>query len=251
MKTNKNQVHGVVYVTDDYSMFSFFKSNREPKHWPKIANSLKEKDMAEYVPILVDRKFRIIDGQGRYWACKELGLPIYFIIGERCEEEDIIRMNVDRTDWKTPEYLDYYVSHEYPQYIRLADLIDRCSFMDLGKVLRIWQYRKDSNMLDEFRRGLYRISDEGIDKVVAVNRLVKKIYGLTNHEYVKANSFVAAVSSIYLNKHKIDIDVLLERIQSYPHLVEKRTTLSDYVDVLENVYNYRTRNKISFKYLDQ
>lgn len=37
-------------------------------------------DLTMYSPIIVSEDFRIIDGQHRFEACKELGFPIYFLV---------------------------------------------------------------------------------------------------------------------------------------------------------------------------
>ena len=71
-----------IYSTTCYSRFSFLDNNRIVKrsHVDKLKKSIKEIDLTKCNPIKVDVNLRIIDGQHRYQACMELGLPIYYVV---------------------------------------------------------------------------------------------------------------------------------------------------------------------------
>ena len=66
--------------TKDYEKFSIKSYNRNLNR--NHINELKEKfatiGYKDYLPILVNENYEIIDGQHRFVACKESGLPIVY-----------------------------------------------------------------------------------------------------------------------------------------------------------------------------
>ena len=71
----------VVYETTDYEQFGKLKGNRNINEAQVIGirNSI-EKIGYQPVPILVNERLEVIDGQHRLEAARTLGIPIYFII---------------------------------------------------------------------------------------------------------------------------------------------------------------------------
>ena len=61
--------------TNNYDIFKNMLGNRElkDKNYKKLMRSINEKQLI--IPILVNEKFEIIDGQHRFSACKSLGKP--------------------------------------------------------------------------------------------------------------------------------------------------------------------------------
>lgn len=64
-----------VEETTDYGMFNFMKGNRSvnPFNLKRITESMRERCL--FSPILVNDNMEIIDGQHRFLAQKDLGLP--------------------------------------------------------------------------------------------------------------------------------------------------------------------------------
>ena len=67
---------GKILSTYEYDKFKKIKGNRKInfKNLGKIINSMSKKQLV--IPILVNEKFEVIDGQHRLQACIELGLPV-------------------------------------------------------------------------------------------------------------------------------------------------------------------------------
>lgn len=67
--------------TKEYDRFSFLTANRpvDYNHVNKIKKSLQEYGFLDSQPITVNNEMQIIDGQHRFVACKEMGLPIKFV----------------------------------------------------------------------------------------------------------------------------------------------------------------------------
>ena len=64
--------------TTDYDRFTFIEGNRDicHLHLNRLIQSMQEKCIP--VPILVNEKYEIVDGQHRWSAVKHLGLTLYY-----------------------------------------------------------------------------------------------------------------------------------------------------------------------------
>ena len=80
--SGSDSVVSVIYETYDYDKFSLLKSNRpvNKAHVIRLVESMDEEYLLS--PITTNEKFQIIDGQHRFTAAKEKGLPIRYIIAQ-------------------------------------------------------------------------------------------------------------------------------------------------------------------------
>jgi len=97
-----------VKETNDYSMFRTLEGNR---HLNKLhVKRLKESFQKAYLlsPIIVNEKFEIIDGQHRFEAAKQLGVPINFLIAPKYGLKEAQMLNENMKNWKKEDYLNAY-----------------------------------------------------------------------------------------------------------------------------------------------
>ena len=118
MKTNESPV---IHKTYNYDMFSYIECNRPIDNTRNLEKSIKQCDLTPYNPIIVDTNYRIIDGQHRYKACINLGLPIYYVI---CREQPILAMillNQTQKMWRQEEFLRYHAETKGGCYLDLYE----------------------------------------------------------------------------------------------------------------------------------
>ena len=114
--------------TKDYSLFSFLDNNRSVKrsHVENLKKKIKETDMTMCYPIMVDADMRIIDGQHRFYACKELGLPIYYVVKNDVDpEQAMITLNQTSKKWEMMDWLRYRANKNGGCYKMLLDFIQQ------------------------------------------------------------------------------------------------------------------------------
>lgn len=70
-----------IFKTKDYSIFKFADFNRKihEGNVKKLLELNKVENNLHLFPIVVDKKFVVIDGQHRLEVCKRLGSPVYYI----------------------------------------------------------------------------------------------------------------------------------------------------------------------------
>lgn len=100
---------GVIYKTKDYSKFiidSDYNRVVNNKHVKKVKDSIKTfGDYGLCYPIVVDDKFKIIDGQHRIHARKELGLVIYYIQDIELDSTKLGGINDAVAKWKSDDFV--------------------------------------------------------------------------------------------------------------------------------------------------
>ena len=117
-----------ILSTKDYSLFSFIENNRIVKrsHVNEFIEEIKKDDMTMCFPIVVDSDLRIIDGQHRFHACMELGLPIYYVIKNDSDaEQSMINCNKINKKWEMMDWLRYRANKNGGCYKQLLDYIQQ------------------------------------------------------------------------------------------------------------------------------
>ena len=133
---NNDKVIAWVYTTKDYDKFKKLARNRELKQsrLQKLIASFSVKQIL--CPIIVNKKYEIIDGQGRYEACKTLGLPIYYVIDSKADIDDCMRMNHYNTAWTVVDFAKSFAEAGNSNYIRLLAICDETK-VPLMRALRL------------------------------------------------------------------------------------------------------------------
>src|SRR5690606_774965 len=77
--------------TTDYSIFGEIESNREVdlRHVRKLMKAIEKRNLLHLNPIIVDEQNRVIEGQHRLEAAKQLQVPIYYITDNTVNKSDI------------------------------------------------------------------------------------------------------------------------------------------------------------------
>ena len=117
-----------IHLTKDYSRFKFLDYNRIVKrsHVEDFRKMIKKTDMAMCYPIMVDSDLRIIDGQHRFHACKELGLPIYYVVKNDVDpEQAMIDVNQTCKKWEMMDWLRYRANKNGGCYKQLLDFVQQ------------------------------------------------------------------------------------------------------------------------------
>ena len=152
-----------IQKTTDYKLFKKLDGNRDVKRTNALVKSIQEFDLTMYSPIIVSEDFRIIDGQHRFVACRELGLPIYFVImRDKDVEKAMIVLNKCQSQWRNGEFFQYSVQKKGGAYVELKEYINK------NKIYL-------SNALFCFRKSLLKRK-----KYVMLILYLRNIQGVTN-----------------------------------------------------------------------
>lgn len=94
-----------IQSTTNYNQFNKLVGNREihEGHVQNLVISMQKYYMP--VPIVVNSKMEVVEGQHRIEACKRLNLPVYYIIDENANLQDVHELNKYRRSWSTLDFL--------------------------------------------------------------------------------------------------------------------------------------------------
>ena len=133
--------YSIVYVTSKYELFGFINGNREinPANLEKIKESLKTKQILEsaiivgYSPNDPEGKiFKIIEGQHRFTACMQLGIPFSFIIRKDFDINDYTKsiadiqlLNTASKEWDVTNFMGSRATLGEEPYVRYKKIYDK------------------------------------------------------------------------------------------------------------------------------
>ena len=238
-----------ISATYDYSLFEFFKSNRPTNHWRAIAASIEKLDFTAYSPILVTEKynrFYILDGQGRFMACKELGLPIYYLVTNQLDESHIAMFNANQSKWSLHDYFRYYDQMGFEEYKKFRRIFDtHFSGVALNAVLHILGNQAGRNgekvgIGKVFKSGKLKITQEKeaiAIQVASVFNTLKKV----KPALVKRHSRIILFALSGLIKEGMSVSELCDKIESYGHKIEPLPDSHAYKSRFIDVYNHGRR----------
>jgi hypothetical protein len=156
-----------VQWTKDYGRFKVLRANRiiNDNHVRKLKKSMGEKQIP--VPIVVNEKYEVIDGQHRKKALEQMEAWIPYIVIEGLSLPDTIRLNHDQANWKLLDYVYAFVERGNKDYETILDWNERFNKIQLIKVIAILQDKVyNSYTRKQIETGSWKIPDD-VDLVKA------------------------------------------------------------------------------------
>ena len=244
MKKNKNFniKIGNYLTTSNYQQFRYIGENREinQKHVKELMESIRKHGQIQ--PLVANEKYEIADGQHRLEACKNLNIPVEFIIKERVGIKEVIAANTSSKNWTMDNYIESYakqgdISFQYlnnlqkkypnkkiPLYIKLYALFG----------IRRGDYNKkikSGNLLITSK--MYNDAIIILDYLNMFEKSIKKIYGRKDY---------FMIGLIFAYKHpNIDKDRLYDKVSRGIDNSKDIATIETAVSVIEELYNRRIR----------
>lgn len=237
-------IFGNIMVTENYDMFKKIGGNRKinKANYAKIVKSMKEEQLI--IPIVVNERYEIIDGQHRYTACKDLGKPIYFYMVRGYGLEQVKRANIASSNWKKENYLDMFVAEGNETYKEFEEIKERydLNISNLLKIFAIVQEKQSARVGYEFENGTFTL-----DGKMEVLRFLTALEDFNFFKFYKSNNFLIAFTRLYF-KSEYDHDKMKTKLITHRSSLEKRSTSDEYLVLLCNrIYSFGvTKNPIYY-----
>jgi hypothetical protein len=229
---------GTIYSSTDYGKFQFTNGQRNirERHLANLVQSLEEyPELSPSLPILVNDKFDIIDGQHRYEASKTLERPVYYIQSANTNIDSARQINSSQVGWKLRDYLDSYVATGHDQYVEVAKLTQEYP-VSLTVLLQFMANTTSHEMLALFKVGKFKLADD----MPAVLKKLDKLKSLSAYcpFWVKDN-FGFAFFKIVRNE-TYDNDRMLNKLSQTTF--DQKASITENLREFERVYNYHTKD---------
>jgi len=225
-----------VYTTKEYGQFKKLLGNRDvtPKRINKIIKSI---NAVGYVtnPIIVNKKMEIIDGQGRFEALKELGLPIQYIVVDNVGIEACLNMNIYQEKWKLLDYVNSYKERGNENYRKLQLLLDTYPLFSL-QVVGTALYNNGKIPGENIKNGSLVITEEDYNRAVESLNYICPLIQYAKRTNGKLEPFFQAV--IYCSRMKnVDRERLIQKLQENIGIMNNWGDIATAIQSIEEVYN--------------
>jgi len=236
-----------VHTTKDYSIFKLLNGNRDVNqlHVKRLKDSIKNSYLTTI--IMVNEKFEIIDGQHRYLICKDLELPINYIISNNYGLREVQILNANMKNWTVIDYVNGYCDLGYKDYQVYRDFIQKYGFTNqVALLLLSGEFVSGSandTITTRFKEGEFKVKN-----LLQSIELAEKIKSI--EPYYKGylrRSFIYALVGM-LKKDMFNFQEFLSKLKNQPTALKDCTNVTQYKELIEEIYNYRRREKINLRY---
>ena len=235
-----------ILSTTDYDKFIFRKDNRviDENHVKTLMWKIEIKNMLHINPLIVNSLFEVIDGQHRLEAAKRLHIPVYYIVDDDFEREDIITLNSGRKNWVNEDYINFYASEGKEDYIKIKKFME--DHQVTSRIALIWCANPSKGMVYlSVKDGAFKFTDEeDIDENIEHTKRFL--------QFLKQIHFKPASININLSFHRamkkffssplVDPEEFFRQVEKCPHLFKLCISVEDYIICLCEMYNFRKQN---------
>jgi hypothetical protein len=239
-----------VFYSTDYSKFKILNGNREidALHVKRLIESFRENYL--FSPILVNSKHEVIDGQNRFTAAKALGLPIYYLVAYNYGLKEVQILNTNTSNWQKEDYLNMYCKKKSEPYLQMRKFMEDFPSFGISATIKILTNDTEDEATGtlnvkakHFQKGLLEIPNL---KLAYAN--AKKIMAFS--PYYKGytrRTFVATMISLFKNPNYSN-DEMITKLKHNPSQLYDCTSIGQYKLLLEDIYNFRRRDKVNLRY---
>lgn len=240
MVSASNQVH----TTMDYSLFKPIAGNRikNELHLKRLRDSMEQNYL--FTIITVNEKYEIIDGQHRFEIIKSLGLPLNYVICKGYGLDQVHILNQNSKTWNSDDYLAGYVDMGKKDYIIYKQFREKYGFDHIScmGILNGFAINTSGNM-KSFHGGKFKIKDLKKAELAAEKITILKDFYIG----YKRRTFVGAMMNLF-SKPQFEFTEFIQKLKLQPSAITDCTSVSNYITLIEEIYNYRRREKVNLRY---
>lgn len=234
-----------IRVTKNYEIFKLLKENRDviESKVASLAKAIKKKNMLKTNPIIVNSYMYVMEGQHRLAAAKILGVPIYYIIDDAFEIQDMISLNTHRCNWTGENYVKYYAERGFEEYIKLKDFLSENKVSVKIGMLMLVNVDNDRTY-PMMKEGSFKFEQSAVNKqfvrsFVRLRDLLKSInfrptVMLTNTTFIRS-------TKLLFESPFVDHETFFQQADRACHLFRSRHTVAQYLEMFSEIYNFRMR----------
>lgn len=227
-----------ILVTNDYEKFSLLPSNRDINEGKvkAIVKSMTKQFLIN--PIMVNENFQIIDGQHRFEASKRLVKPVYYYIIPGYHDSETSLLNTNSSNWGIKDFIKSRVTNggeSYQIYERLQKST-KLNPTDLIGILSGY-YGRNTKATSDFKNGVFKIlpTEDTFAFLNLLLEVTKYFPRAIDYRFIKALG--KAVQS-----ENFSSEFFIYKLSSFNLEISERNKGSEYLEEIEKIYNYRTRN---------
>lgn len=234
-----------VFKTSDYSKFKIISSNRaiNKNHVKRLVESFSKTYL--YTVITVNDDLEIIDGQHRFTAAKELGLPVFYTKVSGYGVPEIQALNTNQRNWTRNDYLKSYCDSGNEAYLELRAFMKEFPDFGIQAALRIVTgydrgYQRKTNGGLCMKSKDFENGDLQLGNITKAYINARKVLQFKDY-YSGFNriTFVNAITPLFDKKNIYDHARMLQKLKVSPIKLENRSSVSQYRYLIQQIYNWK------------
>jgi hypothetical protein len=178
----------------------------------------------------------------RFDVIQELKLPLNYIVCNGYGLNEVHILNQNSKNWTSDDYLEGYCKLGYKDYLKYKEFKD---LYGIGHYECMWLLNGSqlSNPTQVFFTGDFKIRNYNeACKIIEKIMLVEPYY-----EEWKRRSFILAMLQLFKNPN-FELTEFLQKLKLQPTALSNCSTTNQYVSLIEEIYNYRRREKVNLRY---
>lgn len=220
--------------TKNYELFKFREANRpiDKGLVKRLKESIIEIGYIKSRPIIVDEEYRILDGQHRFVACKELDIPICWdqIACDGNADKIIVQLNKNQVMWRLEEYIAFYATKQIPCYVDFVKFRELYK-IDTSQCIRIF-WATTGSAAKEIRRGMEIETNPHAHEIAKFIKLL-----ILDFKWAEKLHFVNAVVRLF----KVANEEQINKLFNNRLLMYEQPTMLTYLKMFELIINRRNR----------
>jgi len=239
--TTDNEI-GTVYSTTNYDKFKVIGGNRNLSlpHFNRLKKSMSDNYL--FTCIIVNERFEVIDGQHRLKAIMELSLPVNYVVCKGYGLQEVHRLNANSKTWSSDDYLAGYCELGYPEYLKYREFKNKYNFGH-GECFAMLTGNRHSPKQTVFAMGNFKVKQYSAACKTADWIMLTAPY----YKNYKRRSYIYAMITLLQNPN-FEITEFIQKLRVQPTALCDCTDVEQYLVLIEEIYNYRRREKVNLRY---
>lgn len=184
-------------------------------------------------------KFILIDGHHRLAAAKQLGIPFFYVLEPESNTQTMAAVNSTVKTWVLADYVRMYALRGNADYQNLTRYAESGIPVMMAASMLHGHAALSGNANELIKSGTFKIKE-----TTSINRVYGMIqkFGEIN-PVVKHRAFIGALSDCLLTP-EFDFERFERRFEESPNMIQKASNKDLQLLQLEELYNFRSREKV-------
>lgn len=234
----------MIQKTTDYGSFKYIVSNREISkgHVNKLVKSISKNNLLHLNPVIVNPNMEVIDGQHRIAAAEQLGLEVFYQVDEKVSKKDLSDLNSVKKNWSTMDYVNYWTIEKAIGFDQLSKFLSVYPQLPPSTALMLLS-ADGSRDIVSLKEGV--VDTSNMDHGVKIAEIITQFAEIVNFAYDR--NFILALNKV-VKTGLYDQSLMDRKLESQSRSLVKCATVKQYIELIEEIYNKGSHNKVSFKY---